>query len=67
MTRGNQVTKDTALRCAYQLQEALSTMLYRGGLDFNDEVLVAQTRNSVEECIEIIEKSFPQTQYVDEE
>lgn len=67
MTRQINVTKDIALRSAYQLQEALSTMLYRGGLDFNDELLVAQTKNSVEDCIEIIEKFFPQTQYVDEE
>lgn len=61
------MSKDIALRSAYQLQEALSTMLYRGGLDFNDEMLAAQTKNSVEDCIEIIEKSFPQTQHVDEE
>lgn len=42
-------------------------MLYRGGLDYNDETLVAQTKNSVEDCIEIIDRAFPQTQYVDEE
>ena len=67
MTRGNQVTKDTALRSAYQLQEALSTMLYRGGLDINDEVLVVQTKISLWDCVDLIEKGFPQAQHVDEE
>ena len=61
------MTKDTALRSAYQLQEALSTMLYRGGLDINDEVLVVQTKISLWDCVDLIEKVFPQTQHVDEE
>jgi hypothetical protein len=61
------MTKDTALRSAYQLQEALSTMLYRGGLDINDEVLVVQTKISLWDCVDLIEKDFPQTQHVDEE
>jgi hypothetical protein len=67
MTRVYPMSKDTALRSAYQLQEALSTMLYRGGLDINDEILVVQTKISLWDCVDLIEKGFPQTQHVDEE
>jgi len=61
------MTKDTALRSAYQLQEALSTMLYRGGLDINDEILVVQTKISLWDCVDLIEKHYTQVPHQDEE
>lgn len=67
MTRVYPMSKDIALRSAYQLQEALSTMLYRDGLDINDEMLLVQTKISVWDCVDLIEKNYTQAPHQDEE